>query len=329
MPTKKLSPFKVVLLLIGILIIPAALTLNTVKQPGEFTLTSDNPTPFGYTWSLLMFIIPIVAILIWLHKNRELRLLQKAFWITVLILVPLGFILDILFGSLFFNFLNTKATVGIHLPGYNFITNDWGFNLPVEEFVFYFTGFVAVLILYLWCDEFWFSVYNVPDYRSEVKPIKRILSFHPFSLVIGILLIVIAILYKKFGNHPYQAGFPGYFVFLTVAGIMPSVVFFNTARSFINWRAFSFTFFFITLISLIWEVTLGLPYQWWGFNYNQMIGFTIGAWHNLPIEEVLVWMSVSFTTVIIFETIKIRLNMHERSLINALIGDVRKSKNES
>jgi len=320
MSTSKVSPFKIVLLLIGILIIPAALVLNTVKYPGEFKLTSDNPTPLGYSWSLLMFIIPILAILIWLHLNRELKLLQRAFWMTILGLVPLGFILDILFGSLFFNFLNQKATLGINLPGYDFETHHWAFQLPIEEFVFYLTGFVAVLILYLWCDEYWLAAYNVQNYKSEVKPLKRILSFHPFSLLIGVLLIAIVILYKKFGNHPYRAGFPGYFMFLTMTAIMPSILFFSTVRSFINWRAFSFTFYFITMISLIWEATLGIPYQWWGYNYDQMMGITIDAWYKLPIEAVLVWISVSFTTIIIFEMIKIRLNMSERTLLNALTG---------
>jgi hypothetical protein len=320
MPNRDLSPFKIVLLLIAILVIPAALTLGTVEHPGEFTLTVDNPTPLGYTWSLLMFIFPIIVILTWLHRNPVFKLPQKAFWLTIAVLTPVGFLLDILFGSLFFNFLNSGATLGINLPGYDFTTHHWNLDLPIEEFVFYFTGFMAVLLLYLWCDEYWFSAYNVPDYKNEIKSIKRILSFHQLSLVIGALLIVAAIIYKKFGYHPYQGGFPGYFTFLVFIGIIPGILFFRTVRSFINWRAFSFTFFFITLISLIWEATLGIPYQWWGYNYDQMIGITIGAWFDLPIEAVLVWMAVSFSTVTVFETIKIRLNMSELSLRDALLG---------
>jgi hypothetical protein len=74
------------------------------------------------------------------------------------------------------------------------------------------------------------------------------------------------------------------------------------------------------LISLIWEATLGIPYQWWGYNYDQMMGITVGAWYELPIEAVLVWMTVSFATVTVFETMKIRLNMSERSLRDALLG---------
>jgi len=320
MPTKYVSPFKIVVLLIAILVLPAALTLITVEHPGEFTLTSDNPTPLGYTWSLLMFIVPIAVILLWLHKNRAFKLPQRAFWITILVLTPFGFLLDILFGALFFNFHNHGATLGINLPGFDFKTFHWALVLPLEEFIFYFTGFMAVLLLYIWCDEYWFSAYNVGDYPREVEKIKRILSFHPFSLIIGILLVVAAIFYKEFGPHPYQEGFPGYFTFLTLVGITPSMFLFRTARFFINWRAFSFVLFFVTLISLVWEATLGIPYQWWGYNYDQMLGMTIGAWFGLPIESVFVWMAVSFTTVIVFESVKIRLNMSERTLREALLG---------
>jgi hypothetical protein len=36
-----------------------------------------------------------------------------------------------------------------------------------------------------------------------------------------------------------------------------------------------------------------------------MMGLTIGAWANLPVEAVLVWCAVVFTTVIVYEVIKI------------------------
>ena len=86
---------------------------------------------------------------------------------------------------------------------------------------------------------------------------------------------------------------------------MPSAGFFHTAQPFINWRAFSFTFFLILLISLLWEVTLGIPYGWWGYRPQTMLGLAIGAWSGLPIEAVCVWFAVSFTTVITYEVIKI------------------------
>lgn len=113
-----------------------------------------------------------------------------------------------------------------------------------------------------------------------------------------------AILYKKLLSSSPE-GFPWYFTYLVLASIVPSAGFFRTAQPFINWRAFGFTFFFILLVSLLWETTLGGPYGWWGYRPPAMIGLNIGAWSNLPAEAVCVWLAVSYTTVITYEVIKI------------------------
>jgi len=122
--------------------------------------------------------------------------------------------------------------------------------------------------------------------------------------VLGVTLILLAIMYRKmFSRNP--DGFPWYFIYLTAASLVPSLGFFKTAQPFINWRAFSFTFFLLLLISLLWEVTLALPFGWWGYRSQAMTGIYISAWHDLPIEAVLVWMAVTYTTVIVYEVIKI------------------------
>jgi hypothetical protein len=92
---------------------------------------------------------------------------------------------------------------------------------------------------------------------------------------------------------------------LVVGGFVPAVSFFPTARPFINWRAFSLTLFFVLLVSLLWEATLGVPYHWWGYQPRQMMGLSIGAWARLPIEAVCVWIAVSYGTVVVFEVFKL------------------------
>ena len=47
-----------------------------------------------------------------------------------------------------------------------------------------------------------------------------------------------------------------------------------------------------------WEATLAVPYGWWGYHPRAMIGLDIGAWSNLPVEAVCVWLAVTYTTVI-------------------------------
>jgi hypothetical protein len=61
----------------------------------------------------------------------------------------------------------------------------------------------------------------------------------------------------------------------------------------------------ILLISLFWEATLAVPYQWWGYQQKEMMGISSGAWAGLPIEAVLVWIAVTYGTTIVYEIIKV------------------------
>ncbi|WP_295483138.1 lycopene cyclase domain-containing protein [Accumulibacter sp.] len=298
-------PYRVLFLLAAMLIVPTALTLSSVEHPGVLNVASDNPTPYGYTWSLLLFIVPVAVLGSWFARRPALRFPRQAFWRTLAVLVPLGFVLDLAFGNAFFVFRNHGATLGITVPAV-------GGALPVEEFVFYLSGFMAALLSYVWADEYWMRAYNVPDYRGQANGLVRFVRPHYPSVWCGIALIAAAAAYKR-GFSDAPAGFPWYFTYLTLGALVPSAALFHTARSFINWRAFSFTFLLMLLISLLWEVTLALPYGWWGFRPEAMIGLSIDAWHGLPIEEPLVWMAVSYATVIVYEVIKIWLALGERA----------------
>ena len=288
--------FYVVFAVAAALVIPATIALRTVAHPAVLQLGS-NPTPLGYTRSLLLFIIPIIALAWWFARRPDLQFPRKAFWRTIAVLAPLGFVLDLLFGNAFFTFPNQQATLGFGVPAF-------GGRIPIEEFIFYLTGFMLVLLSYIWCDEYWMAAYNVPDYSAAARNITRIVRFHFTSFILGIVLIAAAIAYRKLYSGDAK-GFPWYFIYLVCASLIPSAGFFRTAQRFINWRAFSFTFFLLLLISLLWEVTLALPYGWWGFRQSAMIGLNVGAWSNLPVEEPCVWMAVSFTTIITYEVIKI------------------------
>ena len=287
----------VVLFLLAMVALPVALTLNSVIHPATLIQHSDNPTPYGYTISLLMFIVPMFLLSLKLKLMPALELQKRAIIITVMLLAPAGIILDILFGNTFFKFENHNAVIGITFPAV-------GGDLPVEELVFYISGFITILLIYVWGDEIWFEKYNVPDYRGEIKKLSRIFQFHPGSFIAGMSIIVFAVLYKKLLAENSE-GFPGYLVYLAIVALTPALALYGTVKKFINWRALSFTMAIVALISLIWEVTLALPYQWWGFNPDAMVGIFIPAWHNLPIEEVILWISVSFATVVTYESIKI------------------------
>ncbi len=289
--------FRTVLVTVSVLVVPATLTLMTIRQPGVLVLSSDNPTPLGYTASLLLFVVPLACIGWWFLRRPDLEFPRKAFWWTVAVLVPAGITLDVLFGTSFFTFQNTHAVVGIFVPAV-------GGEVPIEEFVFYISGFMLILLTYIWCDEYWLSAYNVPSYHDAVKGIPRIVRFHAGSVAVGCVLLAAAILYRKLvASSP--DGFPFYFTYLVLVAIIPSVGFFEATKRFINWQAFGFTFFPILLISLLWEATLAIPYQWWGYREEAMMGISIGAWSGLPLEAVCVWLAVTFATVITYEVMKV------------------------
>ena len=303
----------IVVAMLAMIAIPAAITLQTVHVPAPPIPVDQNSTPYGYTVSLLLFIFPIVVIAVWFLPSEGLHIPQRAFWWTLVILVPLGCLLDLVFAQWFFDYPNAGATLGIHAFAF-------GKPVPVEEYVLYLTGFLADLLLYVWLGEFWLAAYNVPDYPGEARKMRRLLQFHPTSLILAVVLIGAAWFYKKhFAAPEDQEGFPGYFTFLVAGALLPAVSFFPVARRFVNWRALSLTVFFMLLVSLVWEATLAVPYNWWNFQHRQMIGLFIGAWSRLPIEEVCVWIAVTYATVIVFEVVKVLL-ASERSVRETLLG---------
>jgi hypothetical protein len=295
-PSPNVSAWIVVAML-AMIAVPAGITLHTVRVAAVAQVPSTNPTPFGYSWSLLLFAVPVVVIGGWFLPSERVRIPRRAFWRTLWILVPIGCGLDFFCANRFFLYPNAGATVGIGAPAI-------GGSVPVEEYIFYFTGFLAVLLIYVWLGEYWLAAYNVRDYAGEATQIRSLLKFHPASLFVGLALIAAAILYKKL-RSPFPEGFPGYFIVLILGGMVPSASLFPTVRRFINWRAFSLTVFMILLISMFWEATLAVPYGWWGYQQREMMGLFIGAWAGLPIEAVVVWIAVTYGTTIVYETLKV------------------------
>jgi hypothetical protein len=87
-----------------------------------------------------LFIIPILVIAVWFLPSEGLEIPQRAFWRTIGILAPVGFLLDFVFARWFFCFPNRGATLGIPAPAL-------GHPVPIEEYIFYLSGFVMILLL--------------------------------------------------------------------------------------------------------------------------------------------------------------------------------------
>ena len=308
---KKVSAYWVLIAMVAMITVPAIPILLTVRRSAFIDVSHLNPSPHGYTVSLLFFIVPIVTIGFWFIPQERIKVSRHSFWTTIALLFPLGAALDFFFAHSFFIFPDPAATLGISAPAI-------GGGVPIEEYVFYLSGFVTILLTYIWLDEYWLNLYSVPG-ESEIRAnFDRLLKFHPESLVVCVLLIVAAILCRRV-LAPGVPGFPGYFTFLVVGALGPSILLFPTAKSVINWRAVSLTMFTMLLTSILWEATLAVPYGWWGYQSGQMIGIHILAWDNLPIEAVVVWLAVTYSTVIVYETMK-RWRSSGKAAIHAFFG---------
>ena len=255
--------------------------------------------------------MPSLTIAFWFVPAERIPVAKKAFLWTIGLLFPAGAILDFFFARYFFVYPNVGATLGIKAPAL-------GGGVPIEEYAFYLGGFVTTLLLYIWLDEFWLARYSVPAEARERVTFERLLRFHPWSLALAAFLIAAALAYQKYVLR-VPGRFPGYFIYLVLFATLPSAALLPTARSVINWRALSLAMFMLLITSLLWEVTLALPYGWWNFREQQMLGIRITAWSQLPIEEVYVWIAVTYSTVILYEIIK-RWKSTGRSARHAFLG---------
>jgi hypothetical protein len=304
------TSFRIVIAMLGMIAVPAAITLLTVRAPAAALTPGINPSPYGYTVSLLLFIVPILVIGLWFVPREGVKISRRAFVRTIAILFPLGAGLDFFFANSFFAFPNPGATLHITAPALHG-------GVPIEEYVFYFTGFVAVLLLYIWLDEYWLAAYGVRSDAKERAAFDRLLHFHWQSLAWAAALIAAAIAYR--GVFVAEPGFPAYFTFLAIGALGPSAALLPSAMPVINWRALSLSMFIILLTSLLWEVTLALPYGWWGFQDEAMTGLRIAAWSRLPIEEVCLWIAVTYATVIVYEIVR-RWQASGKRIMHALMG---------
>jgi len=284
-------------LVLASLLVAAIVTLASVGPDEQGQLRSAG----GYTWSLTLWYLPVGVIWAWFIRRRNQTIQRPAFWTTLVILLVVGFALDFFLAHSFFVFPEGSATLLPDAPAL-------GGPVPLEEYLFYLGGFLFILLLYVWLDEDFLSRYNVPDYAATWRQSgrQRVAEFDGLSLAAAVLMIGLAWAYKaSIPPDPYRGGFPAYFAYLAAAGLTPAVGLLKGTRQYINWRAFTVVFLTVVAVSILWEVTLAAPLGWWGYQPPRMLGIVVPAWHDLPLEAVLVWLAASFSTVIIYEFIKV------------------------
>ena len=112
------ASLKVVLGILGMIVVPTGLTLHTAKVAPIIPVAAwpAGLTPFGYTISLLLFLVPIAVIGLWILPKDGVRVSKRSFLWTIGLMFPLGGLLDFLFAHRFFLFPNAGATLQIKAP---------------------------------------------------------------------------------------------------------------------------------------------------------------------------------------------------------------------
>jgi hypothetical protein len=302
------KPWLVMLGLMAALIVPAFFALDTVVEPLPIPDHSKDISPRGYTWSLLLWVVPIFFVLISFRRSifDRTRIQLWGAVMTIALLTILSVVLELLLGLRFYTFENPEATVG---RGIRVV----GGYIPIEEFAFYILGYIAILLFYIWCDEIWLAHYNPLDYEQEIRreseesgdPLAAVGKYLR-NLTIRFLIVSMAVAMVTASIFLSTTEWPQYLVFILVASVMPVLLFIHVSHRFVNWRALSLVFFACLLVSLLWETTLGIPYRWWGYKEAYMLqALRARPWSNLPVEAYLVWMLAPYTIVTVYETAKL------------------------
>ena len=211
------------------------------------------------------------------RRRRALR------WATGTI-VGLGIVLDFVFGHLTLRFpgCNEPSGTGPYLLCLPAVRG----SVPVEELLFYAMGPVAMVLVYACADERWLSRYNPKD---DLLDLKLIQLSPRLAIVAAVAALTALLLWRVNGT------FPTYFVFLAAGAVLPAMFLYRTIGNLTNWPAFAVTMLYVLVTSLIWEVTLAIPRQWWRYEPSGMIGLTITAWSRgdaiFPLEAAAVGSS--------------------------------------
>ena len=91
-PNSPLTSFRLAVAILGMIALPAALTLHTIRVPPAINPSQLNPSPYGYTISLLLFIVPIIVIGLWFVPLDGVKISKKSFLWTIAILFGVGLI---------------------------------------------------------------------------------------------------------------------------------------------------------------------------------------------------------------------------------------------
>jgi len=260
-------------------------------------------------WGIpILYLWPVFTLITAEGTGRRRRALR---W-TVGFIVVLGILLDFVFGHLTLRFPGCGEPSGV--GPYVLCLPAVGGRVPLEEVLFYAMGPVAMVLVYACSDELWLSKYNPRDDLLDLTLIR----LSPRLVVVGAVAALAALILWRVNGT-----FPTYFAFLAAGAVLPAMFLYRTIGTLTNWPAFAVTTLYVLFTSAIWEVTLAIPRQWWGYEPSGMIGLTITAWSRgdaiFPVEAAVVWLFAPFASILTYEFAK-ALTHYPRAIKEALLG---------
>jgi hypothetical protein len=265
----------------------------------------------SYIHSELFWVIPIVALFprFWnvTHPGSRRR---KALAITTSLLLISGSVLDLIFGKYILTFGPTSSYVYVL------------FGVPIEEFIFYLLGPIAMIMVYFWADEYLLRSTRPIRDMSISNTTNAIVSYAPKVMIQVVLMIIAGVVVKSIVSSSH---FPMYYTFLVLMAYGPLILLWNSVSKWVNWPALALTVLYTLISSIIWEAMLGVPIGWWGYQSDAMLGIWIKAIQTslhvaLPIEAVSVWIVAPFACVFFFETIRALQYHSAKTLKGKLFG---------
>ncbi|MBM4783873.1 MAG: hypothetical protein GQE15_39895 [Archangiaceae bacterium] len=240
----------------------------------------------GYTWSLLVFAVPSLAMARGLSSRGLLGAMERPLWRAWALLVPMGVALNFAFADDFFVYPSRQAIAGLTVPALDLGSIDRAHPIPLEEFAFYALGFLAMLLGYAWCDA---VLWPKTAQRAAGAP--------------GWLEGVTAPLLLVGGGVMVADQTPSYWSYLSLVPLPVTLVGWPLVRGRLNVPALTVTTAIVVLASFLWEAVLAVPRGWWGYQPDAMLGVHL---FGLPLEATIVWGLAPVTTAVCFELLRLK-----------------------
>lgn len=274
-------------------------------------LALDAAGGLTYFWSLTMWCLPVAYLLpLFLGITSEgTGRRRRALWASVAFIASLGIILDFLLGHAVLRFPGCE-TGDYALPCVPGVSG----RVPVEEILFYVLGPAAIVLVYACADELWVSRYNPEDDLLNAQLIQLSGPILTTALFGGAVIGMWSVTEGRLLVYP---------AFLLVAALLPAMFLYRCVQSLVNWPAFALTTLYVIVTSIVWEVTLAVPRDWWGYDMAGTSGIAVQAWSHpgrpFPLEAALVWLCALYSSILTYEFAK-AFTHHPQPTRRALFG---------